>query len=57
MLEPAVMCKIVHPASELYEIRAISDDEVRKANENFAKEDQPYRLVRPLRVAVKHTAA
>jgi len=57
MLQPAVMCKIVHPAAELYEIRAISDEEVRKANENFAKEDQPYRLVRPLGVAVNHAAA
>lgn len=57
MLQPAVMCKIVHPAAELYEIRAISDEEVKRANENFAKEDQPYRLVRPLGVAVNHTAA
>ena len=57
MLEPAVMCKIVHPASELYVIRAISDEDIQEANDRFTKEGAPYRVVRPLKVAVNHQAA
>lgn len=57
MLQPAVMCKIVHPASELYEIRAISDADIQEANDRFTKEGAPFRVIRPLKVAVNHLAA
>ena len=44
MFPPALMIKITEPSSELYEFKAISDEELRFANNKFIKEDLPYRV-------------
>ena len=41
------MIKITEPSGELYEIRAISDEEVLSANKNFIAKDLPFRVCRP----------
>ena len=46
MSKSALMIKITDPTAELYEIKAISDEEVRLANINFIKSDLPYRVCR-----------
>lgn len=46
MFAPALMVKITEPSAELYEIKAISDEEVLRANQNFIKRDQPFRVCR-----------
>ena len=47
MFAPALMIKITEPSGELYEIRAISDEEVLSANKNFIAKDLPFRVCRP----------
>jgi len=46
MFAPALMIKLTEPSGELYEIKAISDEEVLRANRNFIKRDQPFRVCR-----------
>lgn len=46
MLLPALMLKTHSPAMELYEIRAISDADIRLANESFLERGLPYVVVR-----------
>lgn len=50
------MIKLTEPSGELYEIKAISDEELQKANMNFAKRDEPFRLCRPQQCS-EHLAA
>ena len=46
MLPPAMMWKTHSPKMELYEIKAISDQDIREANKSFLDQGLPYRLVR-----------
>ncbi len=57
MFPSAVMCKITEPSGTLYEIRAISDSDIEFANNNFIKNDEPYRVIRYQGVAANHIAA
>jgi len=43
---PATMMKTHSPAMELYEIRAISDEEILEANQSFLEQGLPFRVVR-----------
>lgn len=51
---PAMMCKVVEPCAQLYEILSISDADIAIANTNFAAKNSPYRVIRSEEVAVKH---
>jgi hypothetical protein len=57
MSEAAVMFKIVEPFGMLYEIRSISDEDVRYANTNFIENEQPFRVFRHHQVNLEHAAA
>lgn len=57
MPEAAVMFKIIEPFGMLYEIRSISDEDVRYANKNFIENDQPFRVFRHHQVNLEHKAA
>lgn len=46
MLLPAMMIKTHSPYMELYEIKAVSDQDIRSANKNFLERGVPYRVVR-----------
>ena len=46
MMLPAMMIKTHSPAMELYEIKAISDQEIREANQSFFEKGLPYRVIR-----------
>ena len=41
------MVKITEPSGELYEFKALSDQELLFANKNFISKDLPYRVCRP----------
>lgn len=51
------MIKITEPSSELYEFKAISDEELRFANNKFIKEDLPYRVCRKHQCVLHQSAA
>ena len=57
MPEAAVMFKIVEPSGMLYEIRSISDEDVRYANRNFIENEQPYRVFRHCQVNLERETA
>jgi hypothetical protein len=57
MYPPAVMIKITEPSSELYEFKAISDDDLIFANTKFIREDLPYRVCRAEECALHLGAA
>lgn len=57
MPEAAVMFKIIEPFGMLYEIRSISDEDVRYANQNFIENEQPFRVFRHHQVNLEHAAA
>lgn len=57
MFEPALMIKITEPSSELYEIKAISDEDVAAANNKFIAQDLPFRVCRPERCSHFQLAA
>lgn len=57
MPEAAVMFKIIEPFGMLYEIRSISDEDVRYANQNFIENEQPYRVFRHCQVNLERAAA
>ena len=46
MMLPAFMVKTHSPAMELYEIKAISDEEIQLANKSFLEQGLPYAVVR-----------
>jgi len=46
MMLPAMMIKTHSPAMELYEIKAISDQEIREANQSFLEKGLPYMVIR-----------
>jgi len=56
MMLPAMMMKTHSPEMELYEIRAISDEEIRSANQSFLEQGLPYRVIRSA-AAVAEAAA
>tara|TARA_Y100000004_G_C8672345_1_gene309800 strand:+ start:163 stop:336 length:174 start_codon:yes stop_codon:yes gene_type:complete len=47
MFQRALMVKITEPSGELYEFKALSDQELLFANKNFVSKDLPYRVCRP----------
>tara|TARA_B100000405_G_scaffold238893_1_gene172502 strand:- start:420 stop:590 length:171 start_codon:yes stop_codon:yes gene_type:complete len=51
MLLPAMMIKTHSPYMELYEIKAVSDQDILSANKNFLERGVPYRVVRRSAVA------
>ena len=57
MPEAAVMFKIIEPFGMLYEIRSISDEDVRYANQNFIDNEQPFRVFRHHHVNLERAAA
>lgn len=57
MFPPALMIKITEPSSELYEFKAISDEELRFAKNKFIKEDLPYRVCRKHQCVLHQSAA
>ena len=57
MPEAAVMFKIVEPFGMLYEIRSISDEDVRYANRNFIESEQPFRVFRHHQVNLERESA
>tara|TARA_A200000113_G_scaffold26614_1_gene22403 strand:+ start:1224 stop:1430 length:207 start_codon:yes stop_codon:yes gene_type:complete len=57
MFPPALMIKITEPSSELYEFKAISDEELVFANNNFIRDDLPYRVCRLPDCALNRVAA
>ena len=57
MYPPALMIKITEPSSELYEFKAISDEELVFANNNFIRYDLPYRVCRSEECALHLVAA
>ena len=57
MPEAAVMFKIIEPFGMLYEIRSISDEDVRYANQNFIENEQPFRVFRHHQVNLEHATA
>jgi hypothetical protein len=57
MPEAAVMFKIVEPFGMLYEIRSISDEDVRYANSNFIENAQPFRVFRHHQVHLERAEA
>tara|TARA_B100001175_G_C19345790_1_gene559768 strand:+ start:550 stop:723 length:174 start_codon:yes stop_codon:yes gene_type:complete len=57
MPEAAVMFKIVEPSGMLYEIRSITDEDVRFANRNFIENEQPFRVFRYEQVNLERASA
>ena len=57
MPEAAVMFKIIEPFGMLYEIRSISDEDVRYANQNFIENEQPFRVFRYEQVNLERASA
>jgi hypothetical protein len=57
MPEAAVMFKIVEPFGMLYEIRSITDEDVRYANQNFIENEQPFRVFRHHQVNLEREPA
>lgn len=57
MPEAAVMFKIIEPFGMLYEIRSITDEDVRYANQNFIEKEQPFRVFRHRQVNLERETA
>lgn len=57
MFAPALMVRIIEPASQLYELSGISDEELWKANRRFMMEDLPYRVRRKTECVLQQVAA
>jgi hypothetical protein len=46
MFAPALMIKLSEPSSQLYEMKALSDTELTRANDNFVERGLPFRVCR-----------